>query len=80
MKIRSGMTEPRQPIPVALPKPHHALGMVAVLALILLVALLTFRVSAADAVELIGDGTHERVVVTLERFDQRVQKKAAQIP
>ena len=41
--------------------------------------LLTFRVSAADAVELIGDGTHERVVVTLQRFDQRVQKKAAQI-
>lgn len=41
--------------------------------------LLTFRVSAADAVELIGDGSHQRVVVTLERFDQRVQKKAAQI-
>jgi predicted thioesterase len=42
--------------------------------------LLTFRVSAADAIEPIGDGTHERVVVTLARFDQRVQKKAAQIP
>jgi len=42
--------------------------------------LLTFRVSAADAVELIGEGTHERVVVTLARFDLRVQKKAAQIP
>jgi fluoroacetyl-CoA thioesterase len=41
--------------------------------------LLTFRVSAADAIEVIGEGTHERVVVTLERFDQRVQKKAAQI-
>jgi predicted thioesterase len=41
--------------------------------------LLTFRVSAADAVETIGEGTHERVVVTLERFDQRVQKKVAQI-
>ncbi|TAK71241.1 MAG: hypothetical protein EPO19_05615 [Betaproteobacteria bacterium] len=41
--------------------------------------LLTFRVSAADAIEPIGDGTHERVVITLERFDQRVQKKAAQI-
>ena len=41
--------------------------------------LLTFRVSASDAVELIGDGTHQRVVVTLERFDQRAQKKAAQI-
>ena len=41
--------------------------------------LLTFRVTATDAVELIGDGTHERMIVTLERFDQRVQKKAAQI-
>ncbi len=41
--------------------------------------LLTFRVTAADAIETIGEGTHERVVVTLERFDQRVQKKAAQI-
>ena len=39
----------------------------------------TFRVTAVDAVETIGEGTHERVVVTLERFDQRVQKKAAQI-
>ena len=41
--------------------------------------LLTFRVSAADAIEHIGAGTHERVVVTLDRFDQRVQKKVAQI-
>ncbi len=41
--------------------------------------LLTFRVAAADAIEPIGEGTHERVIVTLERFDQRVQKKAAHI-
>ncbi len=41
--------------------------------------LLTFRVSASDAVERIGEGTHQRVLVTLERFDQRVQKKLAQI-
>jgi fluoroacetyl-CoA thioesterase len=41
--------------------------------------LLTFRVSAADAIELIGEGTHQRVVVTLERFDLRVQKKVAKI-
>ena len=41
--------------------------------------LLTFRVSASDAVELIGEGSHERVVVTLVRFDQRVQKKVALI-
>ena len=41
--------------------------------------LLTFRVSAADEVETIGEGMHQRVVVTLSRFDQRVQKKVAQI-
>jgi len=41
--------------------------------------LLTFRVSATDAVERIGDGTHERVVVTLARFDERVRKKASQV-
>ncbi|MCX7141455.1 MAG: thioesterase family protein [Proteobacteria bacterium] len=38
--------------------------------------LLTFRVTAADAIEAVGDGTHERVVVTLDRYAQRVQKKA----
>jgi predicted thioesterase len=41
--------------------------------------LLTFRVRAADEVETIGEGMHQRVVVTLARFDQRVQKKVAQI-
>jgi len=41
--------------------------------------LLTFRVAAADAVEAIGEGTHQRVVVILDRFDLRVQKKLAQI-
>ena len=38
---------------------------------------LTFRVEAHDERELIGDGLHERVVVNVERFDQRVQKKLA---
>jgi fluoroacetyl-CoA thioesterase len=38
---------------------------------------LTFRVEARDERELIGDGLHERVVVNVERFDQRVQKKLA---
>ena len=36
---------------------------------------LTFRVEAHDERELIGDGTHQRVVVNVGRFDQRVQKK-----
>jgi predicted thioesterase len=36
-----------------------------------------FRVRAEDERELIGEGTHERVVVNLERFDRRVREKAA---
>ena len=35
-----------------------------------------FTVRAEDERELIGEGTHERVVVNLERFDKRVQDKA----
>lgn len=35
-----------------------------------------FRVAAHDERELIGEGTHERVVVNLERFDARVRAKA----
>ena len=34
-----------------------------------------FRVEARDEKELIGDGTHERVVVNVAKFDQRVQAK-----
>ncbi len=34
-----------------------------------------FRVRAEDERELIGEGTHERVVVNVERFDKRVQDK-----
>ena len=33
------------------------------------------RVRAEDERELIGEGTHERVVVNVSRFDQRVQAK-----
>jgi fluoroacetyl-CoA thioesterase len=34
-----------------------------------------FRVEAHDDKERVGDGTHVRVVVNVERFDQRVQRK-----
>jgi predicted thioesterase len=37
--------------------------------------LIYFNVKAEDEVEPIGDGTHERVVVNVERFDKRVQRK-----
>ena len=33
------------------------------------------EVSAKDEMELIGDGTHERVVVNVEKFSQRVKRK-----
>jgi len=36
---------------------------------------MNFRVEARDERELIGDGTHERVVVNVAKFDQRVQRK-----
>lgn len=35
----------------------------------------TFRVEAHDEVEPIGGGTHKRVVVSVARFDERVQRK-----
>jgi len=34
-----------------------------------------FRVEARDEKDLIGDGTHQRVVVNVAKFDQRVQRK-----
>jgi fluoroacetyl-CoA thioesterase len=36
---------------------------------------LTFRLRAEDEAELIGEGMHERIVINVERFDQRMQRK-----
>jgi predicted thioesterase len=36
---------------------------------------ITFRVEARDEIETIGGGMHLRVVVSVERFDERVQRK-----
>jgi len=37
---------------------------------------LMFRVSARDGTELIGEGTHERALIDLAKFEQRVAAKA----
>lgn len=37
---------------------------------------LSFRVEARDERDLIGEGTHDRVVVTAEKFEARVAEKA----
>ena len=39
----------------------------------------TFGVAVADEKEPIGDGTHERMVVNVSRFDVRVQDKVAMV-
>ena len=38
---------------------------------------LTYRLTAEDEREPIGDGTHERIIINVARFDQRVQDKLA---
>ena len=38
---------------------------------------LEFQVEAHDEKDLIGDGSHQRLVVNVARFDQRVQAKLA---
>lgn len=37
---------------------------------------ISFHVSAHDGIDLIGEGTHERMIVNWEKFEQRVNDKA----
>ena len=37
---------------------------------------LTFSLTASDDIEKIGDGSHQRVVVNVARFEQRVKRKS----
>lgn len=37
--------------------------------------MIAFHIWAEDEVELIGDGSHERVIITLDKFDARMQAK-----
>lgn len=36
---------------------------------------LTFKLHAEDETETVGGGTHERLIISVDRFDQRMQKK-----
>ncbi|MBM3342654.1 MAG: thioesterase [Betaproteobacteria bacterium] len=38
---------------------------------------LTFKLHAEDERETIGGGMHERLIISVERFDQRMQRKRA---
>lgn len=37
--------------------------------------LLTFAVEAHDAIEKVGEGTHQRMIINVARFEQRVEAK-----
>jgi fluoroacetyl-CoA thioesterase len=41
---------------------------------------LTFKVSAQDGTDLIGEGTHERALIDLAKFEAKVKAKAAPQP
>ena len=41
---------------------------------------LTFRVWAEDEIERIGEGSHQRIVVEVARFDRRTRAKSARRP
>ena len=41
---------------------------------------LKFSVHAEDEKERIGSGIHERIIINLERFDQRMQEKLGLLP
>ena len=40
---------------------------------------LTFRLQATDDRELVGEGVHERLIINVERFDARMQKKLGKV-
>jgi fluoroacetyl-CoA thioesterase len=37
---------------------------------------MVFRVHAEDEEERIGEGVHERIIISLDRFDRRMQEKS----
>jgi len=40
---------------------------------------LVFQVEASDGIDIVGDGTHERVLVSKERFNLRAGEKSTRI-
>lgn len=41
---------------------------------------ISFSVRVEDRDDLVGEGTHDRVVVTAKKFQERVDEKAARVP
>lgn len=71
------MPENRQPIPVALPKPHHALGMALALALIVVVALLTYRMSEQQGLRQLREESSHQLDILAAAIDSEVTRHAS---
>lgn len=71
------MSETRQPIPVSLPRPHHPLVMVAMLALILITALLAYRVSEKQGFDQMRDEASHQLDILAAAIDSEVTRHAS---
>ncbi|MFZ1245455.1 MAG: cache domain-containing protein, partial [Azonexus sp.] len=71
------MPETRQPIPVSLPRPHHPLVMVAMLALILITALLAYRVSEKQGFDQMRDEASHQLDILAAAIDSEVTRHAS---
>jgi len=84
--VEALLPDGHQSLGIKLDVSHHAATPVGmrVVATARLVAVegrrLKFEVEAHDEKESIGDGSHDRVVVNVARFDERLQKKLSSLP
>jgi two-component system C4-dicarboxylate transport sensor histidine kinase DctB len=71
------MPETRQPIPVALPKPHHVLVLVGMLVLLVVTALLAYRISERQGFDQMRDEASHQLDVLAAAIDSEVTRHAS---
>lgn len=71
------MSDPRPPIPTSLPKPHHALVLVGMLILLLVAALLAYRVSQNLGFGQMRDEASHQLDILAAAIDSEVTRHAA---
>ncbi|MGE5491277.1 MAG: sensor histidine kinase [Actinomycetota bacterium] len=71
------MSGARQPVPVPLPRPHHALGVVAMLAIILLVGVFTFKISERHGFHQMREAANHQLDILASAIDGEVTRHAS---
>ena len=71
------MPDARQPIPISLTKPHRVLGMAAVMILILVTALLAYRVSEKQGFSQMRDEASHQLDILAAAIDSEVTRHAS---